>query len=114
MDLAIIGLLISAVSAMAAIFAGVSFWIGRGKVEERADQALARAKEANDRYDQAIGAFSNHRAAIAADVAIVKTLAETNTSALAAAENRLAQAIEAMNARFNDLNQRIDRLLEPK
>ena len=41
MDLAIIGLLISTVSATGAIFSSVSS--GRGKVEERADQALARA-----------------------------------------------------------------------
>jgi hypothetical protein len=71
-----------------------SFWIGRGKVEERADQALARAKEAHGRYDGVMSAFADYRAAMAADIAIVKTLAETNTAALASAENRLAAAIE--------------------
>ena len=45
MDLAILGLIVSSVSAMGAILAAVSFWVNRGKVEERADQALARAKE---------------------------------------------------------------------
>ena len=45
MDLAILGLTVSSVSAMGAILAAVSFWLNRGKVEERADQALARAKE---------------------------------------------------------------------
>jgi hypothetical protein len=35
---------------MGAILTAVSFWLNRGKVEERADQALARAKEGNDRY----------------------------------------------------------------
>jgi phage shock protein A len=112
MDLAIIGLLISAISATAAVFAGVSFWIGRGKVEERADQALAQAKEAHGRYDGVMSAFADYRAAMAADIAIVKTLAESNTAALASAENRLAAAIEQMNARFGELNQRIDRLLD--
>jgi phage shock protein A len=110
MDLAIIGLLISTVSATGAIFASVSS--GRGKVEERADQALARAKEAHGRYDGVMSAFADYRAAMAADIAIVKTLAETNTAALASAENRLAAAIEQMNARFGELNQRIDRLLD--
>ena len=42
------------------------------------------------------------------DIAIVKTLAETNIAALASAENRLAAAIEQMNTRFGELNQRID------
>jgi hypothetical protein len=87
-----------------------SFWIGPGKVEERADQALARAKEAHGRW--VMSAFADYRAAMAADIAIVKTLAETNTAALASAENRLAAAIEQMNARFGELNQRIDRLLD--
>lgn len=99
----ILGLIVSSVSAMGAILAAMSFWLNRGKVEERADQALARAREGNDRYDSA---------AIAADIAIVKTLAETNTAALASAENRLAAAIEQMNTRFGELNQRIDRLLD--
>ncbi len=94
------------------ILAAVSFWLNRGKVEERADQALARAKEGIDRYDRITSAFADYRAAIAADIAIVKTLAETNTAALASAENRLAAAIEQMNARFGELNQRIDRLLD--
>ena len=75
---------------MGAILAAVSFWLNRGKVEERADQALARAKEGNDRYDKIMSAFADYRAAIAADIAIVKTLAETNTAALPSAENRLA------------------------
>ena len=70
------------------------------------DQALARAKEGNDRYDRIMAAFADHRAAIAADIAIVKTLAETNTAALASAENRLAAAIEQMNARFGFLDAR--------
>jgi hypothetical protein len=52
MDLAILGLIISSVSAMGAILAAVSFWLNRGKVEERADQALARANEGIDRYDR--------------------------------------------------------------
>ena len=112
MDLAILGLTVSSVSAMGAILAAVSFWLNRGKVEERADQALARAKEGNDRYDKIMSAFADYRAAMAADIAIVKTLAETNTAALASAENRLAAAIEQMNARFGELNQRIDRLLD--
>ena len=59
-----------------------------------------------------MSAFADYRAAIAADIAIVKTLAETNTAALASAENRLAAAIEQMNTRFGELNQRIDRLLD--
>jgi uncharacterized protein YceH (UPF0502 family) len=75
-------------------------------------QALARAKEGNDRYDKIMSAFADYRAAIAADIAIVKTLAETNTAALASAEHRLAAAIEQMNTRFGELNQRIDRLLD--
>ena len=112
MDLAIVGLIVSSVGAMGAILAAVSFWLNRGKVEERADQALARAKEAHDRYDRVLSAFADYRAAMAADIAIVKTLAETNTAALAAAENRLATAIEQMNTRFGELNQRIDRLLD--
>ena len=112
MDLAILGLIVSSVSAMGAILAAVSFWLNRGRVEERADQALARAKEGNDRYDRIMAAFADYRAAMAADIAIVKTLAETNTAALASAENRLAAAIEQMNARFGELNQRIDRLLD--
>jgi len=58
-----------------------------------------------------MSAFADYRAAIAADIAIVKTLAETNTAALASAENRLAAAIEQMNMR-GELNQRIDRLLD--
>jgi hypothetical protein len=112
MDPAIVGLIVSSVGAMGAILAAVSFWLNRGKVEERADQALARAKEAHDRYDKVMSAFADYRAAMAADIAIVKTLAETNTAALASAENRLAAAIEQMNARFGELNQRIDRLLD--
>jgi hypothetical protein len=112
MDLAIPGLIVSSVGAMGAILAAVSFWLNRGKVEERADQALARAKEAHDRYDRVMSAFADYRAAMAADISIVKTLAETNTAALASAENRLAAAIEQMNARFGELNQRIDRLLD--
>ena len=59
-----------------------------------------------------MSAFADYRAAIAADIAIVKTLAETNTAALASAEHRLAAAIEQMNTRFGELNQRIDRLLD--
>ena len=112
MDLAILGLIVSSVSAMGAILAAVSFWLNRGKVEERADQALARAKEGHDRYDKIMSAFADYRAAIAADIAIVKTLAETNTAALASAENRLAAAIEQMNTRFGELNEQIDRLLD--
>jgi hypothetical protein len=112
MDLAIPGLIVSSVGAMGAILAAVSFWLNRGKVEERADQALAWAKEAHDRYDKVMSAFADYRAAMAADIAIVKTLAETNTAALASAENRLAAAIEQMNMRFGELNQRIDRLLD--
>src|SRR3954471_717942 len=112
MDLAILGLTVSSVSATGAIIAAVSFWLNRGKVEERADQALARAKEGNDRYDKIMAAFADYRVAMAADIAIVKTLTETNTAALASAENRLAAAIEQMNARFGELNQRIDRLLD--
>ena len=70
-------MIISGVNAMGAILAAVSFWLNRGKVEERADQALARAKEGDDRYDRIMSAFAEYRAAIAADIAIVKTLAET-------------------------------------
>jgi hypothetical protein len=103
MDLAILGLTASSVSGMGAILAGVSFWLNRGKVEESADQALARAKERNDRYDRIMSAFADYRAAIAADIAIVKSLAETNTAARASAENRLAAAIELMNNRFGEL-----------
>jgi hypothetical protein len=69
-------LIVSSVSAMGAILAAVSFWLNRGKVEERADQALARATEGSDRYDRIMSAFADYRAAIAADIAIVKTLAE--------------------------------------
>jgi hypothetical protein len=112
MDLAIAGLIVSAISALGAIFAGVSFWLNRGKVEERADQALARAKEAHDRYGTVMSAFADYRVAMATDIAIVKTIAETNTAALASAENRLAAALEQMNSRFGELNQRIDRLLD--
>jgi hypothetical protein len=72
MDLAILGLTVSSVSAMGAILAAVSFWLNRGKVEERADQALSRAKEGNDRYDRIMSAFADYRAAIAADIAIVE------------------------------------------
>ena len=54
--LAILGLTVSSVSAMGAILAAVTFWLNRGKVEERADQALARAKEGNDRYDKIMSA----------------------------------------------------------
>ena len=50
-----------------------------------------------------MSAFADYRAAIAADIAIVKTLAETNTAALASAEHRLAAAIEQMNTRFGEL-----------
>ena len=72
MDFVILGLTVSSVSAMGAILAAVSFWLNRGKVEERADQALARAKEGNDRYDKIMSAFADYRAAIAADIAIVR------------------------------------------
>ena len=75
MDLAIFGLTASSVGGMGAILAGVSFWLNRGKVEESADQALARAKERNDRYDRIMSAFADYRAAIAADIAIVKSSA---------------------------------------
>ena len=55
---------------------------------------LHARKEGNDRYDKIMSAFADYRAAMAADIAIVKTLAETNTAALASAENRLAPAIK--------------------
>ena len=54
-----------------------------------------------------MSAFADYRAAIAANIAIVKTLAETNTTALASAEHRVAAAIEQMNIRFGELNQRV-------
>jgi hypothetical protein len=44
---------------------------------------FARAKEGRDRYDKALQMFSNLRVAMATDIAIVKTLAETNTSSIA-------------------------------
>jgi hypothetical protein len=110
MDLAILGVTVSSVSATGAIIAAVSFWLNRGKVEERADQALRERGHRSlrshhvrvcrlSRCDR--GRNSNH-----------KTLAERNTAALASAENGLAAAIEQMNTRFGELNQRIDRLLD--
>ncbi len=111
MDLAILGLTVSSVSAMRAILAAVSFGSTAARSRSVPIRRL-RAQEGNDRYDKIMSAFADYRAAIAADIAIVKTLAETNTAALASAENRLAAAIEQMNMRFGELNQRIDRLLD--
>jgi hypothetical protein len=54
-----------------------------------------------------MSAFADYRAVIAANIAIVKKLAETNTAALASAEHRVAAAIEQMNIRFGELNQRV-------
>jgi hypothetical protein len=92
MDFAILGLTVFRGSATGAILAAVSFWLNRGKVE--GDQVFARTKEGNDRCDRNMAGFADYRGTIAADVAIVKTLAETSTAALASAENRRAAAIE--------------------
>ena len=43
------------------------------------------AVQSNVGADRIMSAFADYRAAIAADIAIVKTLAETNTAALASA-----------------------------
>ena len=54
------------------------------------------------------------RVAIEVKVAIVKTLAETNTVALTAAETRLAKALEDMGDRLEHFNTRFDRALEQR
>ena len=108
MDLPILGLTVSSVNAMGAILPAISFSLNRGKVAKRSDQLACALERGQRSLLQDHVCVADYLAAIAADIAIVKTLAETNIAALASAENRLAAAIEQMNTRFGELNQRID------
>ena len=108
MDLAILGLTVSSVNAIGAILRAVSFSLNRGKVAKRADQALARAREGNDRYDRIMSALPTIARRSQPTLPSSRLWRRQISAALASAENRLAAAIEQMNTRFGELNQRID------
>jgi hypothetical protein len=114
MDLAVIGLIVSGIAALSGLSAWAIFWMKRGSAERQADHALEKAKEANDRYDHLLELFSDHRVMTARDIAVIKTLSESNTTALSLAETRLAKSLDGVTDRLDKFNERVDRLLETR
>lgn len=100
------------------IVAVITFWMNLGSrltsAEVRSEAAQVVAAAAMSKCEMLNQAIGDYRVAMAKEIAIVKTLSEVNTSALTAAENRLAKAMEDVGDRLDHFNDRVDRLLEQR
>ncbi len=114
MDLTAI--IVSAIAALSGISAWSIFWLKlkRGSSEKKADHALEKAKEVDERIDRLQELVMDHRVIAVRDIAVIKTLVEANSSQLASAERRLAGALDGVTDRLEKFNERIDRLLETR
>jgi hypothetical protein len=106
----------SFVASLGAVAAVVTLILKRGTawgaLFAKIEQATEKAKDAVVRCERLQQEVSDHRVATATDIAIIKTLAETNTVALAAAEARLAKAIEEMHEQLGRFTARLDQILQ--
>lgn len=98
------------------IIAIITFWMNLGSrlttAELKAQAAETLAREASAKYEAISHEYANYRVGLEVKIAIVKTLAEANTTALTAAENRMAKAIEDVVDRLDGFNSRVDKLLD--
>jgi hypothetical protein len=100
------------IAAGGSIVGLIKFWMDMGRYHERTEAAATAARAAAEKYDELIREFADYRVTLEVKIAIVKTLAEVNTTALTAAENRMSQALEGLISRLDGFNTRVDRLLE--
>jgi len=96
----------------------ISFWMTLSSrlttAELKAAMAERDAASAHTKYDGVIRDVSDYRVAVEVKIAIVKTLAEANTTSLTAAENRVARALEEVRDELSRFNERIDRAFADK
>jgi hypothetical protein len=94
----------------------ITFWMTLGSrlttAEVKAAAAETLAARLEQKHDAVLSALGDYRVAMEVKIAVIKTLAETNTSALTAAENRFAKALEDLRESFRQLTERMDRMLE--
>jgi hypothetical protein len=96
--------------------AAVAFWMKLGgsikgaqleavvaRAEAKSAAELARAMM--ERHDKTVEALADYRVKMATDIAVVKTLAEGNTTQIAAAELRIAKALESIGERFAEVRE---------
>jgi signal transduction protein with GAF and PtsI domain len=112
-DYAVVFSFVASLGAVAAVVTLIlKRGTARGALVAKIEQATEKAKDAIVRCERLQQEVSDHRVATATDIAIIKTLAETNTVALAAAEARLAKALEEMHDQLGRFTARLDQILQ--
>jgi hypothetical protein len=109
-----IAIIIAVIAALSGVSAWATLWKKRGSGERDAHHALEKVKEISERHEQLQSIVMDHRVLAARDIAVIKTLAESNSTALSAAEVRLAGTLNGVTDRLDKLNERLDRWLDAR
>jgi hypothetical protein len=77
MDLPTLAIIVSAIAALGGVFAGISFWMNRGKAEATAEQALSASTMVGAKYELLSTALADFKVDVARTYITAAAVGET-------------------------------------